>query len=59
MPGRKVDKHCEGCRLDQGARFRTLASRYLCGGCYKVWMETGELPPPVVEIEVEQEVKRW
>lgn len=59
MPGKKVDKHCEGCRLDDGARFRTLASLYLCPECYRIWMKTGKVPEPMVDLEPEAEERRW
>ena len=40
---------CEGCGQRILARFRTLVSRYLCEGCYQVFLKTGVVPASEAE----------
>jgi hypothetical protein len=54
---RKMAKHCEGCRTDAGARYRTLLDLFLCEYCYAMWRGTGQVPLP--DIETETEGQRW
>jgi hypothetical protein len=42
----KTHKHCEGCRQDEGARFRTLFDLYLCDRCYAQARASGKIPGP-------------
>lgn len=48
---RKHAKHCDGCRRDAGARFRTILNLFLCNGCYAAWNQTGTVPGPDFEDE--------
>lgn len=43
---RKHAKHCDGCKRDQGARFRTMLNLFLCEGCYTTWNQTKVVPGP-------------
>lgn len=54
---RRFAKHCEGCLEKLAARFRTLANQYLCSECYKVFLETGQVPEP--EVREPEAVTRW
>ena len=42
----KSNRRCEGCGQRVLARFRTLASRYLCVACYQEFLTTGYVPAP-------------
>ena len=57
MRATKHQKHCEGCRKDDGARFRALVNLYLCAACYAAFLKGGEVPEPEVD-EVGEE-RRW
>ena len=59
MANRKIVKHCDGCHQDLGARWRTLADRYLCERCYKIWTETGTLPNPEMPDEETGQAGNW
>lgn len=55
-----IQKHCEGCRLDVGARFRALTGLYLCQECHQAWHVTGKVPGPQIEaVDEAVEVRRW
>jgi len=57
---KKHQKHCDACRLDEGARFRTLANAYLCTTCYRTWVKTGKMPDPVLDDQDDrEEERRW
>lgn len=58
MKARKTQKVCEGCRQDDGARFRALVNLYLCWECYTIWHQTGTVPSPQVGDDGAEE-RRW
>ena len=50
MRAKKYQKHCEGCRRDEGARFRTWVNLHLCADCFTAFLRGGKIPAPIVEV---------